>query len=91
MSNLCFILTLNCKSREEHFPNKCPFDLHFECHNILTTLATHVVKAVFDKTLNYLFLHSCDIPLVFLAYRFDEVPSRCSTRFISWNKITVIK
>ena len=27
-ANLCFILALNCRSREEHCPNKCPFDLH---------------------------------------------------------------
>ena len=28
--NLCFILALSSRSREEHYPNKCPFDLHFE-------------------------------------------------------------
>ena len=29
-ANLCFILALNCRSREEHCPNKCPFDQYFE-------------------------------------------------------------
>ena len=29
-ANLCFILALNCRSREEHYPNKCAFDLPFE-------------------------------------------------------------
>ena len=36
MAHLCFILALNWTLREEHCPNKCPFDPYFEYHNFLT-------------------------------------------------------
>ena len=54
-ANLCFFLALNCRSLEEHCPNKCSFDLHFEFHNFLTTISTRAVKAVFEKSLNFSF------------------------------------
>ena len=54
-ANLCFILALNYRSRQEHCPNKCLFDLHFQYHNFLTTISTRAVKAVFEKSLNFLF------------------------------------
>ena len=54
-ADLCFILALNCRSREEHCPNKCPFGLHFEYHNFLITISTRAVKAVFEKSLNFSF------------------------------------
>ena len=62
-ANLCFILALNCRSREEHCPNKCPFGLHFEYHNFLTTISTRVVKTVFEKSLN------CSFFCIAVAYR----------------------
>ena len=43
-ANLCFILAL-----------KCPFDLHFEYHNFLTTISTRAVKAGFEKSLKFSF------------------------------------
>ena len=52
MANLCSILALNCRSREEHCLNRCPFDLHFGYHNFLTTISTRLVKEVFEKSLN---------------------------------------
>ena len=55
IANLCFILALNYRSRQEHCPNKCPFDLHFQYHNFLTTISTRAVKAVFEKSLNFSF------------------------------------
>ena len=54
-ANLCFILALNGRSREEHCLCKCPFDLHFEYHNFLTTISTRAVKVVFEKSLNFSF------------------------------------
>ena len=62
-ANLFFILALICRSRKEHCPNKCPFDLHFEYHNFLTTISTRVVKAVFEKSLN------CSFFCIAVAYR----------------------
>ena len=61
--NLCFVLALNCRSREEHRPNKCLFDLHFEYHDFLTTISTRVVKAVLEKSLN------CLLFCITVAYR----------------------
>ena len=68
MVNLFFILALNCRPREEHCPNKCPFDLHFECHNFLTIISTRVVKGVFEKSFNFSFF--CFFFLSFFLYFF---------------------
>ena len=74
MANLCFIVALNSRSREEHFPNKCPLHLHCEYHNFPTTISTRSVKGVFEKSLNcsgffaYL-LHTVCI----FAYHFEQI------------------
>ena len=86
--NLCFILTLNWRSREEHCQNKCLFDLHFENHNFLITISTCVVKVVFEKSLNGSFvLHSRCILFVSL----HTVLRVYSARFIKKNKYPMMK
>ena len=72
MANLCFILALICRSHEQQWWNRYPFNLRFEYHNFLTTISTSVVKNVFEKSLNCSFFCIASVYRLYLCIPFSE-------------------
>ena len=65
MANLCFILM--------HCSNNCSFNLYFEYHNFLTTISTHVVKVVFERSFHVAFFCIAVHIFCIFAYRSGEM------------------